>query len=275
VLDELDRDILISLLRDGRSSLRRIGRDTDRAPAHISYRFSRLYREGILRGFTIYINPEIYGLKRALIGFEGLREPPGDYRFNFKCLEHLDVYEIIAEDLEALRSKINRLLDKTGGSLFVYLPQQYERIRLSRTSLEILEALKKNPRESIIELARKLGINQRTIKRHLIYMKRKGVFTVIPVIDLNRSGIVLTVYFSKNKAWDLARQLVDCMIWDAITLPITRSLMKYSQKSPADGDGIIICASKSLEEAKKYTLVAKAIDRDCWPMIIYEYLIKG
>lgn len=275
MLDELDRGILISLLKDGRSSLRRIGRSTNHAPAHISYRFSRLYREGILRGFTIYINPEIYGLRRALIGIEGPREPPSDYRFSFKCLEHIDVYEIIAEDLEALRNKINRLIDRTGGSIFIYLPQQYERIRLSRTSLEILEALKKNPRESIVELARKLGINQRTVKRHLIYMKRKGVFTVIPIIDLNRSGIVLTVYFSKNRAWTLARQLADCMIWDAITLPITRSMVKASQKSPPESDGIIICASKSLEEAKKYILEAKAIDRDCWPMVVYEYSIKA
>ncbi|MDY6777401.1 MAG: Lrp/AsnC family transcriptional regulator [Candidatus Nanohaloarchaea archaeon] len=61
-VDETDVRILEHLLKDGRSSLRRMAKALDLSPSTVSNRFNALREEGVIRGFKPVIDYEMLGM---------------------------------------------------------------------------------------------------------------------------------------------------------------------------------------------------------------------
>lgn len=55
-LDDVDRKLLIELLRDARTSLRRLAEEMNVSPATLHNRLNRLEQEGIIKGFTALVD---------------------------------------------------------------------------------------------------------------------------------------------------------------------------------------------------------------------------
>jgi Lrp/AsnC family leucine-responsive transcriptional regulator len=116
VIDQVDREILTALARDGRMSYRELGELTHLSANAVADRVRRLVRAGVVEGFTVKISPAALGLTlSALIDLrltptaepvefeQGVRElaevqrlwhvtGPFDYQVHVGCTgaEHLD-----------------------------------------------------------------------------------------------------------------------------------------------------------------------------------------
>jgi Lrp/AsnC family leucine-responsive transcriptional regulator len=66
-MDRADREILSLLLRDGRMSYRELGDRLHLSSNAVAERVRRLARDGIIRAFTIDVDPAAMGLKLAAL----------------------------------------------------------------------------------------------------------------------------------------------------------------------------------------------------------------
>ncbi|MEW9492558.1 MAG: Lrp/AsnC family transcriptional regulator, partial [Candidatus Aramenus sulfurataquae] len=60
-MDEINRKILLMLLRDYSTSQRKIAKDLNLSPPAVNYRIDRLISEGIIKKVSLYVNPNFYG----------------------------------------------------------------------------------------------------------------------------------------------------------------------------------------------------------------------
>ncbi len=65
--DELDRKIMRELGNDARSSLRKLSRKLEISITTISNRISRMERSGIIKGYSVLLNPENLGIDLTAI----------------------------------------------------------------------------------------------------------------------------------------------------------------------------------------------------------------
>jgi DNA-binding Lrp family transcriptional regulator len=61
-LDELDRQILGLLSDDARLSYREIARKLGTSHANIASRIENMHQKGVIRGYTVILNPEFFNL---------------------------------------------------------------------------------------------------------------------------------------------------------------------------------------------------------------------
>jgi Lrp/AsnC family transcriptional regulator, leucine-responsive regulatory protein len=66
-MDEIDRDLLIALLNDGRATYQNLGQQVRLAPNTVADRVRRLQSDGILTGFRAEIDVAALGLSTTLI----------------------------------------------------------------------------------------------------------------------------------------------------------------------------------------------------------------
>ena len=74
-LDEIDRAILNSLLSDARASQRQLSRDVGVAQGTITNRIRRMEEMGIIKGYSVVIDPESVGWNMTIMA--GLRIAKG------------------------------------------------------------------------------------------------------------------------------------------------------------------------------------------------------
>jgi len=60
-MDQLDAEILFTLMRDGRLSAREVARRLGTSHSAINYRIKNMFRSGVFKGFALYINPIAMG----------------------------------------------------------------------------------------------------------------------------------------------------------------------------------------------------------------------
>ncbi len=65
-LDELDRKILMVLQSDGRLSFRKIAERIGTTTATVSERVKRLERSGVIRNYTVILDPTLLGLNTMI-----------------------------------------------------------------------------------------------------------------------------------------------------------------------------------------------------------------
>jgi transcriptional regulator, AsnC family len=68
-MDELDRKMLMLLFRDGRISQRRLAEELNVTPPTLNYRFRKLEEEGVLKGFTLFVNPNFLSSYYGFVAF--------------------------------------------------------------------------------------------------------------------------------------------------------------------------------------------------------------
>ncbi|MEM0173514.1 MAG: winged helix-turn-helix transcriptional regulator [Sulfolobaceae archaeon] len=256
-MDLIDKRILFYLLKDGRIPQRRIAELLNLTPASLNYRFKKLMDDGILKGFKLFVNPNFYGYYQAFVAFKNYNDIDADWIvIKLKCLEWFNVYGVQAKDTKELKDRIDYMRKELGEPVMSYFPVQ-TLFRPSNIAQKIISELKKDPRIPSSTIAKNLGVNTRTVDRHIRYLKHRGLIFVVPEINLGKADIVIFSIFSK-RIDEVTNALQECKLWQF-----------------TDGyAGITVCYADNMEKAKKYISTAREFDKDADVMIIYDYVFK-
>ncbi|ABP94972.1 transcriptional regulator, AsnC family [Metallosphaera sedula] len=257
-MDEIDKKIMYLLFRDGRVSQRSLAEELDVTPPTLNYRFKKLEEDGILKGFTLFVNPSFMSRYYGFVAFINQRDFDSDWIFlKFKCVEWLNVYGVMGKSLRDLDEKIEVMSKTLGETRLKYIPEQSPE-ELKPLDASVLSALSKNPRASESEIAQELGIPSKTVSKRLKIMSKKGVFSVLPILDIPKSGLIMFSMFSRNLK-KITGVLESCTIY-RIT----------------DGRaGINVCLVENMLQTRNYVNAARLQDPDSDVMIIYEYHVNS
>ena len=256
VANEVDKRLLERLLSDGRTSLRRIALDIGMSPSLAAYKFKVFLREGIIRKFTAYVDPAWLGYSKAYVVVE-----PGAsmqrYVALFRCIEGYDIYELPFRGSEDLGG----ILRDLGSSSVKVLMVSERRRSLGRLDRAILRILSRHPRASISQIAEELDVPYATIARRLRRLSNNRVFRIIPIIDLEKSGVSLLSVYTRRKREVLASLGVfsSRIVWDF----------------GSDGEGLVTLFAYTKMEARKIAEAIKASDPESMVTIKYEYDFKS
>lgn len=128
MLDDLDQGILALLLRDARVSLKDLAEQVGLSPPSVSERVKKLEERGVIRGFTIEINPEALGY--PLQAIVRIRPLPGKLHVVQKMLEQTPeftqcdkvtgddcfVARLYVQTIQQLDGILDRIADKAETS---------------------------------------------------------------------------------------------------------------------------------------------------------------
>ena len=253
-MDLIDKRLIFYLFRDGRASQRSIANELGLTAPSLNYRFKKLEDEGIIKGFKLYLNPNLNFKYQMFVAFKNYDDFSADWiSFKLKCLEWLNVYNILGDSLTDLESKISEMSSKLGDPAISYVPLQ-SMIKLSSLSRKIIDYLMEDPRRPLSDISEILKVNTKTVERHVKYMIYKGIIMVIPLIDITKADIVMFCMFSKQID-SLDETLQRCKVW------------KFSDGSA----GVTTCVTENMELAKRYVDASRKVDPKADVMIVYDY----
>ena len=252
-MDELNRKILLMLLKDYNSSQRFIAKKLGISPPAVNYRIDKLLSDGIIRKISLYINPNFYGKYHGYVAFKNYKNWNGEYIAKFECLERTTIYEIESKSIEDLKSKINSMSEELGTAEIIYIPTQYP-YSPSNFDVKLVSIMKDDPKIESIQISEKMKVSSKTVRRHIRYLINKNFMRLIPVVDLNKAGISMFAIFTKNV--EIARKLF--------------SEINFREISDNKA-GIFVNIANDMEEIKRYTDKMREFDKEAELMVAYSY----
>jgi DNA-binding Lrp family transcriptional regulator len=253
VMDELNRKILLMLLKNYNSSQRSIAKKLGISPPAVNYRIDKLLSDGAIKKISLYVNPNFYGKYHGYVAFRNYNNWNGEYIAKIECLERTTIYEIESNNIENLKSKIDYMAENLGAPEMVYIPDQYP-YNPSNFDIKLVSIMKDNPYIETTEIAEKMKVSSKTVRRHIRYLVNKNFMRFIPIVDLNKAEISIFAIFTKNV--EIARKLF--------------SEINFREISDSKA-GIFINIANDMEEIKKYTDKMREFDKDAELMITYSY----
>ncbi|BCU67037.1 winged helix-turn-helix domain-containing protein [Sulfolobales archaeon HS-7] len=250
-VDGVDKHILMSLFYNGRLSQRAIATKLKANPPSINYRFSKLESDKILLGYDLYVNPNSLGKYHAFIALSNT-ENIKEFYTAFRCLEEINLYQIIVSNESYLSELIERY-----KPLMSYIPRQDIKPLLSFDK-RIIQTLVNNPRLDIHEISQKFKTSSRTIKRHLEFLQKNDIVKVIPRVNLDEAGLVMGIIFSRNGS-----QIG----------PVVSHYSFFNIDN--EKDSLYIFVADNLSRAKQIISKARQIDPETKVMIVYEYEVNS
>ncbi len=220
------------LSMNSRKSFRAIARNLGVDELTVSERLQKLRRTGFLRGWLLFFNPNLLGLKQAQLLFEIQPKQKEEQIEKLRPLEsvlaiieHLgtSMYVLLsAEDDESLRGQVKMVESIVGkSSLFLRIPFPLTNLKLSHTDVQIVRALSVDPRRLYSAIATELNLSNKTVKRRLERLiDERAVFT-IPSMDPGslEGGMLVDLlvrYSSRNNRGPVNRELLakldDCSV---------------------------------------------------------------
>lgn len=190
ILDNLDIKILSRLLNNCRESDRQIGKELGISGGAIRARIKKMQESKIIEKFTIKVEPPILGLGVLYIVVSGQNIKDileqirlvGEPFFVVPCVGGITVCSIvIKENLQQKIELANKLMkDVRVLSIFEAESTGYSS-NLTKTDLEILEYLIKEPRQKIEKIAKEMSMSTKTVTRCIDKLqKNNGIqFTLI------------------------------------------------------------------------------------------------
>ncbi|MCI2413867.1 MAG: winged helix-turn-helix transcriptional regulator [Candidatus Aramenus sp.] len=256
-MDAVDKKIVFYLLKDGRISQRRIAALLGLNPASLNYRFKKLLDSGTLKGFKLYVNPNLLGFVQTYVVFKNYKDFDADWiSFRLKCLEWYNVYGVYGRDSAEIKDRLGYMQKVLGEPVLTYFPAQFK-VKLSQLDLKILDLLRKDPRMSSSKIAKSLGVATKKVEKHIKNLKFRGLIMIVPVVDLGNLDSIVFSIFSK-KIEDVSPILQECKIWQF-----------------TDGyAGITVCNQDRMEGVKKYVSAVREVDKEAEMMLIYGYDFK-
>ncbi|HSA76051.1 MAG TPA: AsnC family transcriptional regulator, partial [Nitrosarchaeum sp.] len=189
-MDNLDIKILSRLLNNCRESDRQIGKELGISGGAIRARIKKMQEAKIIEKFTIKVEPPILGLGVLYIVVSGQNIKDileqirlvGEPFFVVPCVGGITVCSIvIKENLQQKIELANKLMkDVRVLSIFEAESPGYSS-NLTKTDLEILEYLIKEPRQKIEKIAKEMSMSTKTVTRCIDKLqKNNGIqFTLI------------------------------------------------------------------------------------------------
>ena len=173
-MDNLDIQILSRLMNNCRMSARQIAMETEKTSATINSRIQRMQRDGIIREFSIRVEPSMFGygvLYFAVSGEDANRILEqiclvGEPYVVVPCIGGITLCSIVVrENIQEKIEMINGLM-KHVRMLFIFEAESpgYGP-SLTKTDLRVLGELVRNPRQRIETVASKTCYSTKTVAR--------------------------------------------------------------------------------------------------------------
>ncbi len=252
-MDEIDKQIIKIMLKDARTPQRKLAQKLNISPPAVSYRVNKLMGD-VIKRLVLYVNPNFYGKYHGYAAFNNIKDYQGEYLAKVRCIERLNVYEIEGRSREDLKLKIEDMSKELGDPHMVYIPSQTP-YNPSKFDLKLVSILKERPMVKPVELAEELGVSSKTVRRHMRYMFGKNFFRLIPIVDLEKAGILMYAIFTKKV--EIAQKFF-----------YSTTIREISD----DNAGIFVNVADNVDEINNMTLkFRKEFDQDADVMITSKY----
>jgi DNA-binding Lrp family transcriptional regulator len=189
-LDNLDIKILSRLLNNCRESDRQIGKEIGISGGAIRARIKKMQETKIIEKFTIKVEPPILGLGVLYIVVSGQNIKDileqirlvGEPFFVVPCVGGITVCSIvIKENLQQKIALANKLMKDVRVLSIFEAENPGFNSNLTKTDLEILEYLIKEPRQKIEKIAEEMSLSTKTVTRCIDKLQENNAiqFTLI------------------------------------------------------------------------------------------------
>ena len=173
-LDKLDIQILSRLLNNCRESDRKIGKDLGISGGSVRARIRKMEDSQIIENFTIKVDPPVlgFGVLYIVVSGQNIREIleqislVGKPFFVVPCVGGVTVCGIVAKGNMNEKIELAKKLMKDVRVLSIFESENPEfESNLTKTDLEILEQLMKNPLQKIESISKNTNFSTKTITR--------------------------------------------------------------------------------------------------------------
>ena len=190
IMDNFDIQILSKLLNNCRESDRQIGIDLGMSGGAVNARIRKMQKLEIIEEFYIVVEPPVlgYGILYFVISGENMKEIleqvslVGEPHFVAPCVGGITVCSIIVRENLEQKIQLAKKLMKDFKVISIFEAENPGfNTDLTKTDLEILEELLKEPRQKIEAIAKKTKLSTKTITRCIEQLqKNEGIkFTTI------------------------------------------------------------------------------------------------
>jgi DNA-binding Lrp family transcriptional regulator len=189
-MDNFDIKILSKLLNNCRESDRQIGMDIGMSGGAVNARIHRMQKIELIKKFFIKVEPPVlgYGVLYFVISGENINEIleqvslVGEPHFVAPCIGGITVCSIIVKENLEQKIELAKKLMKDFKVLSIFEAENPGfNTNLTKTDLEILDGLIKDPRQKIETIANNTKMSTKTITRCIEKLqKNEGIqFTTI------------------------------------------------------------------------------------------------
>ena len=189
-MDNFDIKILSKLLNNCRESDRQIGMDIGMSGGAVNARICRMQKIELIKKFFIKVEPPVlgYGVLYFVISGENINEIleqvslVGEPHFVAPCIGGITVCSIIVKENLEQKIELAKKLMKDFKVLSIFEAENPGfNTNLTKTDLEILDELIKDPRQRIETIAKNTKMSTKTITRCIEKLqKNEGIqFTTI------------------------------------------------------------------------------------------------
>ena len=189
-MDNFDIKILSKLLNNCRESDRQIGMDIGMSGGAVNARIHRMQKNELIKKFFIKVEPPVlgYGVLYFVISGENIKEIleqvslVGEPHFVAPCIGGITVCSIIVKENLEQKIELAKKLMKDFKVLSIFEAENPGfKTNLTKTDLEILDELIKDPRQRIETIAKNTKMSTKTITRCIEKLqKNEGIqFTTI------------------------------------------------------------------------------------------------
>ena len=189
-MDNFDIKILSKLLNNCRESDRQIGMDIGMSGGAVNARIHRMQKIELIKKFFIKVEPPVlgYGVLYFVISGENINEIleqvslVGEPHFVAPCIGGITVCSIIVKENLEQKIELAKKLMKDFKVLSIFEAENPGfNTNLTKTDLEILDELIKDPRQRIETIAKNTKMSTKTITRCIEKLqKNEGIqFTTI------------------------------------------------------------------------------------------------
>ena len=190
IMDNFDIKILSKLLNNCRESDRQIGIDLGMSGGAVNARIRKMQKLEIIEEFFIKVEPPVlgYGILYFVVSGENMKEVleqvslVGEPHFVAPCVGGITVCSIIVKENLEQKIELAKKLMKDFQVLSIFEAENPGfNTDLTKTDLEILEELIKDPRQKIETIAKNAKMSTKTITRCIEKLqKNEGIqFTTI------------------------------------------------------------------------------------------------
>jgi DNA-binding Lrp family transcriptional regulator len=175
-MDKLDIQILSHLLNNCRKPDRQIGQEIGISGVAVKSRIQKMIENKIIEEFTLKIEPPVLGFSVLYFVVTGKEIDDiiqkirlvGEPFFVVPCVGGITVCSIVVKEDPAKKMDLAKNLLRDVRVLSIFEAKNPEiRSDLTKTDIEIIDILLKDPRLKIEEIAKKSGFSTKTIARSL------------------------------------------------------------------------------------------------------------
>lgn len=254
-MDNVDKKIIFYLIKNARTPMKEISERIGISAQVLNYRVTRLQESGVIRKFSIHVNPQIMGLISGFAAFRNSNYESKHVVSKFKCLEEITIYEFNGKDRDQILEFISDATQKLGEPFMRYIPETRDlRMSIGKFDLDVIRILKENPRMPVQAIAERMDTKPAIVRKRLNMMEKNKVITAVAEIDLTKtdSTILSIISSSIENLFPYFRDNIIFYISDK-------------------GNGIIIGYSDDLKKARNTIEKLKETDPSSQVMVVYEY----